>query len=137
MTGKVFVDTNIFLYAIDLTNTTKRNRALALLRRLVTEGSGVISSQVVNEFTSNVLGKFQRSPVDAKELYGLFAGFEFVPHSLATSLSGIDIVDLYRINYWDAILIAAARSAKCSVIYTEDLNHGQNIQGIKIVDPFA
>ena len=108
MTGKVFVDTNIFLYAIDLTHTTKKSKALALLRILLTEGNGVISSQVVNEFTSNVLGRLNKSPSDAKAMYGLFAGFEFIPHSLAMSATGIDIVDRYRINYWDAVIVAAA-----------------------------
>lgn len=137
MTGKVFVDTNVFLYTIDTTSTTKKNKARHLVEDCKNSGLGVVSTQVINEFAVNAMSKYGFSPSEARRYLRLFEHFEVVTHSVDFAKQGLEICESVQLNYWDAILIAAALSANCSVLYTEDLNHGQNIQGIKIIDPFA
>lgn len=137
MTGKAFVDTNIFLYTIDQTVTTKTNSSRKLIDDLKASGRGVVSTQVINEFTVNALYKFGLGTAEVKRFFRVFEQFEIVAHSLDDARRGLDICESTQLHYWDAILVAAARSANCSILYTEDLGHGQSIQGIKIVDPFA
>ena len=137
MTVKAFVDTNLFLYAIDPKEKIKRNKAQQLVESLVANGQGVVSTQVINEFCVNAIRKLGRREAEVKNLLSVYDDFEVVSHNLSLAREGLDICGSTRLNYWDAILIAAARSAKCSTLYTEDMSHGQNVAGIKIVNPFA
>ena len=93
--------------------------------------------QVINEFCANAMQKFGRGEPEVKNLLTVYDDFEVVSHSVAIARDGLDICRSDQVNYWDAILVAAARSAKCSTLYSEDLSHGQSIAGIKIVNPFA
>ena len=134
---KAFVDTNLFLYAIDPLNPTKRSRAQQVVEQLAASGQGVVSTQVINEFCVNAIKKLGREEAEVKKLLDVYDDFEVVSHSLSMACDGLDICNSTQLNFWDAILIAAARSANCSILYTEDLGHGQSIQGIKMVNPFA
>ncbi|MCH7944659.1 MAG: PIN domain-containing protein [Armatimonadetes bacterium] len=137
MTGKTFVDTNIFLYTIERANSTRRSKARRLVHDCQDSGLGVVSTQVINEFAVNAMHRFGQSPSEVRRYFRLFEHFEIVTHSLDLAKQALEICESAKVSYWDAILIAAASSAKCSTLYTEDLSHGQSIQGLKIVNPFA
>lgn len=137
--GKYFIDTNVFVYSFDETNPSKRKKAIALIKDGLTNGRGVISSQVVQEFLNVALRKL---PVGLRT--------DDVNDYLDTVLMPMCMVfpdaELYKmaldlqrtgsISFYDAIIVTAAFKAGCKVIYTEDLQHGQVIAGIKIQNPF-
>lgn len=137
MTAKDFVDTNVFVYAAAYNDPDKAARARDLLDQVIRSRSGVVSSQVMVEFASTLVNKFGEPAAKVKPLMDMFDHFKVVSATKAHVLSALDIHVRSQLNYWDALIVAAAMSAKCSTLYTEDMSHGQSIQGIKIVNPFA
>lgn len=137
MTAKAFVDTNVFVYAAAYNDPDKSAKARALLNQIIKARSGVVSSQVMVEFASTLVNKFGEPAAKVKPLMDMFDRFKVVSPTKEHVLSALDIRDRSKVNYWDALIIAAAISANCSTLYTEDLSHGQSIAGIKIVNPFT
>ena len=137
MTAKDFVDTNVFVYAAAYNDPDRAAKARALLNKIIKARSGVVSSQVMVEFASTLVNKFGEPAAKVKPLMDMFDRFKVVSPTKEHVLSALDIRDRSKVNYWDALIIAAAISANCSTLYTEDLSHGQSIKGIKIVNPFA
>jgi predicted nucleic acid-binding protein len=99
--------------------------------------TGVISTQVLQEFYVAATKKFNANPVLIKEILYSFEKFEVVQITTEMIKEAIDVSLLNKISFWDALIITAAESAKCNAILTEDLNAGQLIKGIKIVNPFS
>jgi predicted nucleic acid-binding protein len=137
MTEKSFVDTNIFLYANDTREPRKARKARRLLERLAREQRSTVSTQVINEFAANSIYKLKYSDAQAIAASRIFERFEFVALEQHHATLAIEIHARHRISFWDGLLFAAALSAGCSLLYTEDLNPGQTIAGVKVVDPFA
>ena len=137
MTARAFVDTNVFVYAAAYNDPDKAARARALLNQIMKARSGVVSSQVMVEFASTLVNKFGEPAAKVKPLMDMFDRFKVVSATKAHVLSALDIHVRSQVNYWDALIVAAAMSAKCSTLYTEDMGHGQNVAGIKIVNPFT
>ena len=137
MTARAFVDTNVFVYAAAFNDPDKATQARSLLGQIMKSRSGVISSQVMVEFASTLVNKFGEPAAKVKPLMDMFDPFKVVAMTKAHVLSALEIRDRSQVNYWDALIVAAAISANCSTLYTEDLSHGQSIKGIKIVNPFA
>src|ERR1044072_6935023 len=137
MNAEVFVDTNVFLYAISdqAEEQTKTDRARTLL---LTENWGW-SVQVAGEFfviATSVKRQFQLSPKEAAEFIKTWLNFPTTSLEPATVLRAREIQDRFRVNYWDAAIIAAAAELGCHTIYTEDLSHGQNYEGVTVLKPF-
>ncbi len=138
MSAKVFVDTNILVYAHDLDAGHKRQIAIEVLRQLASERSGVLSMQVLQEFyitaTRKLAAKLPRS-----EARGVVEDFALwcVETSPAEIKEAFRIEDEARIGFWDALIVAAALKSGASTILSEDLNPGQHIAGIEIENPFA
>lgn len=133
MTGLEFADTNIVVYAVGK-DSDQRTRA----RRIVMEGV-MVSAQVVNE-TVNVLTRKQgASLADAHEVAeSLLDLCEVVPVDAATVREAIRLVRRYRFSHWDSLVVAAALLAGCERLYSQDLQHGQVIDGrLTIVNPFV
>lgn len=137
MTEKSFVDTNIFLYANDNREPGKRRRARSLLDKLAVKGRSVVSTQVVNEFSANALYKLRYTDRQVLAASRVFERFEFVALLPDHAAHAVEIHAGNSISFWDALLFAAAYSAGCKTLYSEDLNPGQRIAGVKVVDPFA
>jgi len=137
MTDVVFVDTNILIYAHDADAASKRSHAEAKLRDLWESGTGRLSVQVLQEFYVNVTRKLA-SPVarsTAREVVGTYGAWVHEPTTPDTVTRAIDIADLAQISFWDALIVASAEQAAATTIYSEDLNTGHSIAGIKIVNP--
>jgi predicted nucleic acid-binding protein len=139
MSGRYFLDTNIFVYAFDATSRAKQRRAISLIRDAAETRTGVVSYQVVQEFFNVSLRKFAEpmSTSDAEQyLWTVFRPLLTVNSSAALMSDALRIAGRYRLNWYDSLIVASAREANCTLLYTEDLQHGFEIDGLKIVDPF-
>ena len=134
---KVFLDTNVLVYAGDRDTPGKRRVARELLSRVASEGGGVISTQVVQEFFVSATRKLAVDPLKAKAIVATFRPLELVVVTLEDINSAIDGVVLWQVSFRDALILTAAARASCSVIYSEDLNHGQLYDGVEVRNPFA
>ena len=135
--GKAFLDANILVYAQDRDSPAKRRRSRELIASLAEAGNGVISTQVLQEFYVAVTRKLGVAPLSAKSVMQTFKVFEIVQASPDLIESAIDCSVLSGISFWDALIVAAAAASGCVILYTEDLNPGQTIQGVRIENPYG
>jgi predicted nucleic acid-binding protein len=137
MSGKVFVDTNVLVYAHDNNEGCKQESAKGILRDLSHRRSGALSMQVLQEFYTTVTRKIKvpLSKADAREIVNDFAHWcvETTPVEISRAFR---IEDEARIGFWDALIVAAAIGSGATRILSEDLNPGQKIAGIRIENPF-
>lgn len=139
MTDAVFVDSNILIYAHDADAGPKRAAAVEALERLWDAGTGRVSVQVLQEFYVNATRKLP-SPVAhaiAREVVRSYGTWVREPTTPDTVTRAIDLAQLARLSFWDALIVASAEEADCSTLLSEDLNGGQSIAGIAIVNPFG
>lgn len=136
MTDKIFIDSNIFLYTLDRSDKEKRDRAVEFLQRAGNDHRIFISTQVLNEVYAVAVRKLGVDPLNAKEFIKWLKEFDVVIISSELIESAIDCSILTRINYWDALMFAAAESARCDLLWTEDLQHGSVVRGVRVVNPF-
>ena len=133
--SKVFIDTNILVYAMDAFDTAKQKRCRDLLRSLNSDVRGVISTQVMQEFYVTVTKKLGADPLVVKDLLNAFERFDTVIVTPEIVKDAIDCSILNRLSLWDALIVVAAESARCEKIWTEDLNDGQIIRGVRVENP--
>jgi predicted nucleic acid-binding protein len=138
MSDKIFVDSNVLIYAYDADAGVKRDAAAAVLRDLWARRSGVLSTQVLHEFYVNVTRKIAAplSKSSARAVIDAYAPW-CVNTTPAETSAAFRIEDEARIRFWDALIVAAARKAGAVRIMSEDLNAGQTIAGIHIENPFS
>lgn len=137
MSDVVFVDTNILIYAHDADAGVKRERAIEKLRLLWEFGTGRLSVQVLQEFYVNATQKL-RTPVarsTAREVVSTYGSWIREPTTADTVLRATDIAGLAQISFWDALIVASAEQAGAAQLYSEDLNDGQSIAGVKVINP--
>lgn len=132
---KVFVDTNILLCSMDKFNPEKRSGCRALLTTLTDELRGVISTQVMQEFYVAATKKLAVDALLAKDILHSFEHFEVVIITPDLIKEAVDCSVINRVSFWDALIVVAAESARCDRIWTEDLNHGQIIRGVRVENP--
>ena len=133
--SKVFIDTNILVYAMDAFDTAKQKRCRDLLRSLNSDVRGVISTQVMQEFYVTATKKLGADPLVVKDLLNAFERFDTVIVTPEIVKDAIDCSILNRLSLWDALIVVAAESALCEKIWTEDLNDGQIIRGVCVENP--
>ena len=137
---KAFLDTNIFVYEID-SKAPKAKRRIAhnLVREALGQRRSVISWQVIQEFMNVVTGKFS-SPMtvsDAQQYMNtVFQPLIVVRPSIELFSGALGIRERHQVSWYDSLIVAAAAEAHCSVLYTEDLQHGAKIGSIRIENPF-
>jgi predicted nucleic acid-binding protein len=140
MSAKVFLDTNIFLYEIDSkAPNAKRQVARVLIREALSQRRSVISYQVIQEFLNVVTGKFSSSITvsDAHQYVdAVFQPLIVVHSSVELFGAALGIHTRHQLSWYDSLILAAASEAKCSILYTEDLQHGANLNGVRIENPF-
>ena len=139
MSARVFVDTNILVYAHDRGAGTRHGQAKALVERLWSERSGVLSTQVLQEFYVNVRRKATHpvSSEEARELVNDYLAWGVVVNDGSDILGALEMEDRYRISFWDALILQAANRAGVDRLYSEDLNHGQQYGTVEVTNPFA
>jgi predicted nucleic acid-binding protein len=136
MTAPVFVDSNIFLYAVDDADPRKQRVARDWRAELWKSRLGRVSFQVLNEFYVNAIRLKPAASDEARaEVRDLMAWNPVVVDASVIE-RGWKLQDRYRLSFWDSLIVAAARTAACGFILTEDLQGGQKLDGMEVVNPF-
>ena len=135
--AKVFFDTNVLIYACDQRDPIKQQIAENLLRSHAEDGTGVVSVQTLIEFFDIGIRKLKLSSQDAKRLANGFLDFELVEAGASIAMEAMDLVTLHSLSIWDAMILAAAVTSKCSVVYSEDMQDGFSIRGTTVRNPFV
>lgn len=136
MTAPVFVDTNVFIYALDRGDLKKQQAAWAWRTELWTSRRGRTSFQVLQEFYVNVAQKWPGARERARAEVRDLLAWRPAPVDVAILERGWKIQDRYHLSFWDAVIVAAAKSLACRYLLTEDLQVDQVIDGITVVNPF-
>jgi predicted nucleic acid-binding protein len=138
MSDKVFLDTNVLVYAYDRHDISKHQRAQSIVQELTKAKEAVISAQVLGEFFVTVTRKI-KSPLrvdEAATIVHVLGSVRFVETDRALIDSAIELHLRYQISYWDGLIIAAAERAGCGKVFSEDLSHGQQYGNVVIENPF-
>jgi predicted nucleic acid-binding protein len=136
--GKVFVDTNIIVYAYDVSAGEKHRKAVEIMKDIWSTGFGIISSQVLQEFFVNVTRKIAKplNVLTAKEIVKDLLKWKTVSINGEIILEAIDIHNEHKYSFWDSAIIAAAIEGGAGVLLSEDLSDKQLIKGLVIKNPF-
>jgi len=130
--SKIFIDTNILIYASDQNDPKKQKKARKALKQLQGDSTGVVSTQILQEFYVAATKKLGMAPLAAKSIFHSFENFEIAVVDIPLIKEAIDCSILNPISFWDALILASAESAKCEALWSEDLNHGQTINSVRI-----
>ena len=133
--GKMFIDTNIMIYAFDVSAGKKHQVASHILSDLWNSGLGVLSTQVLQEFYVNVVQKIQK-PIDqkmAKEIIRDLMKWHVVVNNGDSILDAIDISEKYGYSFWDSLIIEAALTGGVSVLLSEDRNTVRSSAELQLV----
>jgi len=137
MSADTFVDTNILIYAYDMDAGRKQAAASAVVRDLWESEKGILSTQVFEEFYVNVTSKIPNPipPAKARGILENYFAWKVQVIQPGTILRASEYQERHQLSFWDAMVLAAAHEGDAAVIFTEDLNHGRIIEGIRIVNP--
>lgn len=136
MTGPVFVDTNVFLYAADRGNPSKQQAALAWREELWKDRLGRTSFQVLQEYYANFSYKWPASREAARAEIRDLLFWRPAPVNAAILEQGWKIQDRFGFSFWDALIISAAKALTCRYLLTEDLQANQDLDGLIVINPF-
>jgi predicted nucleic acid-binding protein len=137
MPDRIFLDTNILVYAQDAGYPDKQRKSREIIARLADSGDGVISTQVMQEFFVAATRKLGVEPLVAKGILKTLSVFEVVQVSAALIHEAVDCSILNQLSFWDSLILAAAASAGCSTVFSEDLASDQTILGMRIQNPLV
>jgi predicted nucleic acid-binding protein len=140
MSGRFFVDTNIFVYTFDHSAPAKAKKAAQLIRRASDTGEGIVSYQVVQEFFNVAFRRFSQPMTVAEAeqyLITVFRPLLAVHSSPAIYIEALRISARHKLAWYDSLIVAAALEGHCDMLYSEDLQHGQEIAGLRIQNPFV
>lgn len=134
-----FVDTNILVYAYDHTAGVKHESARAIMDRLWNSGDGVLSTQVLQEFYVVATSRIPK-PMSSRRVREIIADlgtWTVATLDVPEILSASEISDRYRVRFWDGLILAAAQKEDAAILWSEDLNAGQNYGGVVVRNPFT
>jgi predicted nucleic acid-binding protein len=135
---KIFVDTNILIYAYDISAGVKHVTAVRILSELWESGRGVLSTQVLQEFFVSVTRKIP-NPINEQHAINIvrdFLRWELVVNDGDSILEAASLVSRYRFSFWDCLIIQAALKCGCNILLSEDLSDSQVIESLQIRNPF-
>ena len=139
MSDRFFLDTNIFIYSFDQGAPRKSRKAAQLIRKALTTQKGVISYQVVQEFFNVALKRFSTpmQTADAEQYLGtVFRPLLSLHSSQALYVEALHLQSKSLLSWYDSLIVAAAIQARCGVLFTEDLQHGQRFGSLEVTNPF-
>jgi predicted nucleic acid-binding protein len=138
MSARAFVDTNILVYAHDRLAGPKHLQARQLVGELWNSGGGILSTQVLQEFSLNVRRKVKHplSMIEVRKAIEDYLSWEIVVNDGASILEALEIEQRFQVSFWDALIIQAAESAGADVVYSEDLSHRQKYRSLQVINPF-
>ena len=136
--AKVFVDTNVIVYAYDKSAGDKHRVAVNIMKDLWQSGLGTISTQILQEFFVTLTKKIQ-APLDisvVRETIRRLSRWDVVLVEVDTIISATELQERYKYSFWDSLIIASAIAGGAKTILSEDLSEDQAIQGVTIKNPF-
>jgi len=138
-TSPGFVDTNVLVYALEKNDSPKKRAAQQLLNELMAEDRLRVSTQVLQELFVTLTRKVRR-PCSSTEALGVLEDLAAWPVTVVDYLairSAVGLADHAKLSFWDALILVAAAQSGAKALYSEDLNHGQEVLGVRIVNPFV
>ena len=139
MSDRFFLDTNVFVYSFDQSAPAKARRAAQLIREALTTQKGVISYQVVQEFFNVALKRFSK-PMPAADagqyLIAVFRPLLAVHSSQALYAEALFLHAQSGLSWYDSLIVSAAIQARCEILFSEDLQHGQRFGSLEVRNPF-
>jgi len=139
MSDRFFLDTNVFVYSFDQSTSRKTGEADRLIHQALTTGKGVISYQVVQEFFNVAYRRFPE-PMHLEQaeqfLSTVLRPLWAVYSSPSLCLRTLQILERFRLQWYDALIVASALEAKCGILYSEDFQNRQKFDGLEIRNPF-
>jgi predicted nucleic acid-binding protein len=137
MPADIFVDTNILVYAHDRDAGEKHTIARSKVKELwEADDAPWISVQVLQEFFVN-LCRLGTPLIEARETLTDYARWNVIPDTVDLCEEGITEMERWKISFWDALIVAAARKAGAATLWSEDLSPGQNYGGIRVINPLS
>lgn len=139
MSDRFFLDTNLLVYAYDVSAGSRHRQALAIIAQLSQSGTLVVSTQVLIELAACLRRKvskplpvpdIQRIILEVMDAWQIFVN---QPESI---LAALDLELRFQLSFWDALILQAAQSSSSNILYSEDFNHGQLYNGVRVVNPF-
>ena len=137
MNGLSFFDTNVLVYADDRSTPKKQERAITLFSEHLRQGTAVLSLQVLQEYFVAATRKLRIAPEAAQRKVEMLTRARLVRFEGSDIIAAIELHRLRELSFWDALIVHAARSAGVTTLYSEDLQHGAVLGGVRVVNPFA
>ncbi|HUL34227.1 MAG TPA: PIN domain-containing protein [Candidatus Eisenbacteria bacterium] len=140
MSGRFFLDTNIFACSFDTASPSKAAESRKLIRRAIETRAGIVSYQVVQEFFNVALRRFAKpmTSLEAEQYLATTFGPLLTVHSSpALYAEALRLGARYGLAWYDALIVASAIEGQCDILYSEDFQHGQRIATVTISNPFA
>ncbi len=137
MNANYFLDTNILVYIHDQQSPEKQNISKDLLYTGLRAGTVCISSQVISEYFVTANNKLQLPYSEIVQIIHQLGRLPVVEITYAMTVRAITRTKVFSISYWDALIVEAAFCGGCTLLYTEDLQHGQVIDGITVKNPYV
>ena len=131
-----FVDTNVIVYAHDRMDDAKRERARALLEKLALDGGLTVSTQVLQETYNALIRKRLVDPSKALFAVEKLAASRVVGSNADFVLDALRLSQRFQLSVWDALIVQAALAARCTTLFTEDMQAGQRFGELEVVNPF-
>ncbi len=136
MRGRSFFDTNILLYRDDADAPDKQQLAVELLDSHWQANQAVISTQVLQEYFSAATRKLGVPVETARRKVQLYGGLGIISITHDDILGAIDLHRLHAFSFWDSLIVRMADKSGCQVLYSEDMQHGQKVGAVTIINPF-
>ncbi len=139
MSDRIFLDTNVFVYALSKSVPSKQVIASRLVKEAIESGKGIISFQVVQEFFNVAFRRFAppMTPAEAEQYLSVTFRPLLAVHS-SPSLYGeaLQFFGKHSVSWYDALIVAAAIEGQCGILYSEDFRHGQRFNSLRVQNPF-
>jgi len=133
MKDKIFIDSNIFLYTFDKRDEKKQK----VSKEITLSSNNTISIQVINEVSNNLIKKFKfDNNMVKKFIKSCYNRYEIINFTKETFLLACNIRESYNISYYDSLIVSTALNSKCTILYSEDMQHKLKIDNIVILNPF-
>jgi predicted nucleic acid-binding protein len=135
--GRFFLDTNVLVYAADMSRPEKRVLARSLISHAYRSRLGCLSTQILQEYFWVMTRKAGVAAQDARVQVVKLAQLNVVQIDPDLVVSAIDLHIIHRLSFWDALVVKSATVAGCKRLYSEDLQHDRVVDGVRIVNPFV
>jgi predicted nucleic acid-binding protein len=137
MTALVFVDTNVVVYRFDSTEPDKQSRTQLWFDRLWAARAGRVSTQVLHESYATLTRKLSMPKAEARQIVQALQAWDPVMLDEGVLNGAFHLEDRWSLAWWDSLIVAAAFASGAPYLLSEDLQSGQDFEGVRVIDPFS